>query len=157
MPVSKYPAPPHSALEHLIDLQCASFRILLGHGMGRNVFNGVGNAGNLIGLSVGDLDGELILNGHDDLDGVEGVETKVVGELAGGANLGGFDLVKVFHDGDDTVGDLPGVNERGQAADKRGLDLGGPERRDGGGVCGAAGGEARCGGACCGSKHFEMR
>jgi hypothetical protein len=34
-----------------------------------------------ISVLVGDLDAELLLNGHDDLDGVETVEAEVVGEV----------------------------------------------------------------------------
>ena len=34
-----------------------------------------------------DLDAELLLAGHDDLDGVEAVEAEVVGEVGGGLDL----------------------------------------------------------------------
>jgi hypothetical protein len=40
-----------------------------------------------VGVLVGDLDAELLLNGHDDLDGVEAVKTEVVGEVSGGLDL----------------------------------------------------------------------
>jgi hypothetical protein len=40
-----------------------------------------------VGLSVGDLNGELLLDGHDDLDGVERVEAEVSRELGGGVEL----------------------------------------------------------------------
>lgn len=36
-----------------------------------------------IRLLVGNLDRELLLDGHDDLDGVERVETEVLGEGCG--------------------------------------------------------------------------
>lgn len=41
-----------------------------------------------VGILVGDLDAELLLDGHDDLNGVEAVETEVVGEVSGGLDLG---------------------------------------------------------------------
>lgn len=40
-----------------------------------------------VGILVGDLDAELLLDGHDDLDGVEAVEAEVVGEVGGGLDL----------------------------------------------------------------------
>lgn len=43
---------------------------------------------NGIGVLVGDLDAELLLDGHDDLDGIEAVKTEVVGEVSGGLDLG---------------------------------------------------------------------
>jgi hypothetical protein len=41
-----------------------------------------------IGVLVGDLDAEFLLDGHDDLDGVEAVETEVIGEVGGGLDVG---------------------------------------------------------------------
>lgn len=40
-----------------------------------------------VGVLVRDLDAELLLDGHDDLDGVEAVEAEVVGEVGGGLDL----------------------------------------------------------------------
>jgi hypothetical protein len=40
-----------------------------------------------VGVLVGNLDAKLLLNGHDDLDGVEAVEAEVVGEVGGGLDL----------------------------------------------------------------------
>ena len=40
-----------------------------------------------VSLGVGDLNGELLLDGHDDLDGVERVEAEVRGERRGGGEL----------------------------------------------------------------------
>ena len=40
-----------------------------------------------VGILVGDLNAELLLDGHDDLDGVKRVETEVVGEVSGGLDL----------------------------------------------------------------------
>ena len=40
-----------------------------------------------VGILVGDLNAELLLDSHDDLDGVKRVETEVVGEVSGGLDL----------------------------------------------------------------------
>lgn len=40
-----------------------------------------------VSVLVGDLDAELLLDGHDDLNGVEAVEAEVVGEVGGGFDL----------------------------------------------------------------------
>lgn len=40
-----------------------------------------------VGLGVGDLNGKLLLDGHDDLDGVERVEAEVGGERGSGGEL----------------------------------------------------------------------
>lgn len=45
-----------------------------------------------VGVLVGDLNAEFLLDGHDDLDGVKRVETEVVGEVSGGLDL--FELVR---------------------------------------------------------------
>jgi hypothetical protein len=45
------------------------------------------NSRNLVRLGVGDLDAKLLLDGHDDLDGVERVEAEVRGECGGCGEL----------------------------------------------------------------------
>lgn len=40
-----------------------------------------------VGILVGNLNAELLLNGHDDLDGVERVEAEVVGKVSSGLDL----------------------------------------------------------------------
>lgn len=40
-----------------------------------------------IGVLVGNLDAEFLLNSHDDFYGVEGVEAKVVGKVSNGLDL----------------------------------------------------------------------
>lgn len=42
---------------------------------------------NGIGILVGNLNAELLLDGHDNLDGIEAVETKIVGEVSGRLEL----------------------------------------------------------------------
>lgn len=42
-----------------------------------------------VGVLVGDLDAELLLDGHDDLNGVETVQAEVVGEVSGCLDLEG--------------------------------------------------------------------
>lgn len=41
----------------------------------------------VVGVLVGDLNAELLLDGHDHLDGIERVEAEVVGEVGGGLDL----------------------------------------------------------------------
>ncbi len=79
--------------------------------MSRNVFGGILNTHNLIRLRVGNLNGEFVLDGHDDFDGVEGVESEVFGECCGGCYLGRVDFVEVLDYGDDAVGDFRSVDE----------------------------------------------
>jgi hypothetical protein len=40
-----------------------------------------------VGVLVGDLNAELLLDGHDNLDSVKRVEAEVVGEVSGGLDL----------------------------------------------------------------------
>lgn len=79
--------------------------------MRRDVLHRIGHAPDPVGLGVGDLDGELVLDRHDDLHGVEGVEAEVVAEFGGGLDLGGVDLVEVLDGGDDALLDLGGGEE----------------------------------------------
>lgn len=61
-----------------------------------------------VGVLVGDLDAELLLDGHDDLNGVETVQTEVVGEvggrldLEGGVRCGLYSLREIAHGGSET-------------------------------------------------------
>lgn len=40
-----------------------------------------------VSVLIGDLDAELLLDGHDDLDGVQAVQAKVIGEVCDGLDL----------------------------------------------------------------------
>ena len=40
-----------------------------------------------VGVLVGDLDAELLLDSHDDLDGVKAVQAEIVREVGGGLDL----------------------------------------------------------------------
>ena len=40
-----------------------------------------------VGILVGNLNAKLLLNGHDNLDGIERVEAEVVGKVSGGLDL----------------------------------------------------------------------
>lgn len=42
-----------------------------------DVLNGLLSRLDLIGILVGDLNGELLLNSHDNLDGIQGVQAEV--------------------------------------------------------------------------------
>lgn len=65
----------------------------------------------LLCLIVGDLEAKFFLKGHDDLDGVQAVQSKVLLEMRIRRHLGGLDLLEVLDDGDDAVGDLALVEE----------------------------------------------
>ena len=70
-------------------------RSLVGIGLVQDVGDGLLDGVDAIGVLVGDLDAEFLLDGHDDLDGVEAVETEVIGEVGGGLDVGRVvDLVK---------------------------------------------------------------
>jgi len=60
---------------------------LLGLRVRREVRNRLGRRRELVRLGVGDLDAKLLLEGHDELDGVEGVEAEVAGEGGRGGDL----------------------------------------------------------------------
>lgn len=79
--------------------------------MGGNVLHGVLDASDPVGLGVGDLDRELVLDGHDDLYGVEGIEAEIVAELRRRLDLRGVDLVEVLDHGEDTFLNLRGGEE----------------------------------------------
>jgi hypothetical protein len=53
----------------------------------RDVVDRVAHRGDLVGVGVGDLDGKLLLEGHDELDDVERVEAQVLLEVCGGGDL----------------------------------------------------------------------
>jgi hypothetical protein len=40
-----------------------------------------------VGVLVGNLNAEFLLNGHDDLNGVKRIKTEVVGEVSAGTDL----------------------------------------------------------------------
>jgi hypothetical protein len=46
-----------------------------------DVLDGVADGDDLLGVLVGDLDVEVLLQGHDELDGIEGVGAQVLDEL----------------------------------------------------------------------------
>lgn len=46
-----------------------------------DVLNGLLSRLDLIGILVGDLNGELLLNSHDNLDGIQGVQAEVSVEV----------------------------------------------------------------------------
>src|SRR3954470_19947640 len=46
-----------------------------------DVLDGVADGHDLLGVLVGDLDVEVLLQGHDELDGIEGVGAQVLDEL----------------------------------------------------------------------------
>jgi len=79
--------------------------------VGGNVLHGILDTGNLIGLGVWNFNGKLILDGHNDLDGIQRIKAQIVGKLGPGGDFGGIDLVKVLNDGNDAIGDLGRVDK----------------------------------------------
>jgi len=84
---------------------------LFGHGMRRNILHGIPHAPNPVRLRIRNLHRKFILNGHDDLDGIQGIQTKIFAEFGSGADLGRVDFVKVFDDGEDSFLDFGGGEE----------------------------------------------
>lgn len=66
----------------------AYFTYLLGHGVAGDIGNGIGYREDLVGLGVGDLNAKLLLQSHHHLDGVKGVQVKIILELGSGGDLG---------------------------------------------------------------------
>lgn len=78
-----------------------------------------------VSVLVGDLDAELLLDGHDDLDGVEAVETEVVGEVGGGLDVGRVvDFVKAGQQAHDAALNLLLVQATGGAVHADGDEAG---------------------------------
>lgn len=80
--------------------------VLLGHWVLGDVLDGVGDGLDLLGIVIGDVEDELLLEGHDDLDDVKGVETEVIDEVRLVGNLASVDLLEVLHDLKDTGEDV---------------------------------------------------
>src|SRR5262245_65881575 len=53
-----------------------------GSGIVLDVLDGVAHGDDLLGVLVGDLDVEVILEGHDQLDRVEGVGAEIVDDIS---------------------------------------------------------------------------
>lgn len=80
---------------------------LVGIGLAEDVLNGLVDGVDGVGVLVGDLNAEFLLNGHDDLNGVEAVEAEVVGEVSGGLDVGSIvDLVETLEQANDAALDL---------------------------------------------------
>lgn len=70
---------------------------LFRHRVSCNIGNGIRYRMNFVGLAVRDLDTELLLDGHDHLHGVQGVQVQVVLEVGTGANFFAVDLERKMH------------------------------------------------------------
>lgn len=105
---------------------------LVGVGLVQDVLDSLLDGVDGVGVLVGDLNAEFLLNGHDDLNGVERVKTEVVGEVSGGTDVGNIvDLVKTLQQAHNSALDLLLVKRTASAVEPHGLealDLG-----DGGG------------------------
>ena len=89
----------------------------LGMRVSSKVLNSLRDRGDFVGSLVGDLDGELLLESENELDGIEAVEAEVFVEVRGVGDLGGVDLVELFDDLDHALGDLL-RRERGRGAEE---------------------------------------
>lgn len=132
-----------------------------GVGLVQDVLNSLVNGVDGVGVLVGDLNAEFLLDGHDDLDGVKRVETEVVGEVSGGLDVGNIvDLIKALQQAHNSALDLILVERTSGAVEPHGLealDLGDGYGSDAGSSEGADGG--RSGGDAegsedGGSEHF---
>lgn len=56
--------------------------------MAGDIGNGIGYREDLVSLGVGDLNAKLLLQSHHHLDGVKGVQVKIILELGSGGDLG---------------------------------------------------------------------
>ena len=91
-------------------------RYLVSIGLAEDVLDSLVDRVDGVSVLVGDLDAELLLDGHDDLDGVEAVETEVVGEVRGGLDVGGIvDLVEARQQAHDAALNLLLVQATGGA------------------------------------------
>lgn len=70
---------------------------LVGIGLSKDVLNSLVNTVDGIGILVGDLNAEFLLNGHNNLNGIQAVKSKVVCEVRRAVDLAGIgNLVKVL-------------------------------------------------------------
>lgn len=95
---------------------------LLGRWRVENVLDGGAGGENLVSLSIGDLNAKLLLKGHDELDGVEAVETEVIAEVDSRCYLGGIDLAERLDDVQDALLDLGAVKAGGGGKGARAKD-----------------------------------
>jgi hypothetical protein len=142
---------------------------LVGVGLVQDVLNSLVDGVDRVGILVGDLNAEFLLDGHDDLDGVKRVEAEVVGEVSGGLDVGDIvDLIKALQQAHNSALDLLLLERTASAVEPHGLealDLGngggsdagrhGSERADGGRSGGDAEGSENGGSehVCCGFRR----
>jgi hypothetical protein len=98
---------------------------LVGIGLVQDVLDSLVDGVDGVGILVRDLNAEFLLNGHDDLDGVEAVKAEVVGEVGSGLDVGGVvDLVKTGQQANDAALDLLLVQATGGAVHADGDEAG---------------------------------
>ena len=117
--------------------------VLLGHGVLGDVLDGVGDGLDLLGIVIRDVKDELLLEGHDDLNDVKGVETEVIDEVGLVGNLASVNLLEVLHDLKDTGEDVVLVEHVG--AGPGGISGGIGEATDLHGDGGGRGGDGEAG------------
>ena len=67
---------------------------LLSHGVATDISDSIGYRKDLVGFGVGDLNAELLLKGHHNLNGIQRVKIKVIFELGSGSDLRVSHLIK---------------------------------------------------------------
>ena len=73
--------------------------------------DGIGGRGNLLSISIGNLDRKLIFERHYNLDGVEAVQAEVVHEVRGGRHLGGVHFLVVLQATQHAISDITLIQE----------------------------------------------
>lgn len=133
--------------------------------LGQDVLDGLLDGVDVVGILVGNLDAELLLDGHDDLDGVEAVEAEVVGEVSGALDVGWVvDLIEALQQAEDAALDLLLVQATGRSKRAHGQEVlhardnhrSSPSRRRAGNdrTDGSAGGGRGHGAKDGGAEHF---
>ena len=84
---------------------------LLCHGMSRNILGSILDTQNLIRLRIRNFNSEFIFNGHDNLNGIEGIKSEIICKFSSGGDLCWVYLIKVLDNGYDAIGDFLCIDE----------------------------------------------
>jgi hypothetical protein len=79
--------------------------------MRSDVFDRFLDGRNLVSLGIGNLNGKFILNGHDNLDNIQRVQTQIISEFDCWVDLVGIDLIEILDDIDDTLCHVSGIQK----------------------------------------------
>eukprot|EP00327_Prymnesium_parvum_P012609 CAMPEP_0184384394 /NCGR_PEP_ID=MMETSP0007-20130409/7861_1 /TAXON_ID=97485 /ORGANISM="Prymnesium parvum, Strain Texoma1" /LENGTH=207 /DNA_ID=CAMNT_0026731235 /DNA_START=236 /DNA_END=857 /DNA_ORIENTATION=+ len=87
-------------------------RALTSHAGAADVFDRLLARVDLLGVAIRNLNGELVLKGHDDLHRVEAIQPQVVEEMRGGRHFRRVDLLEVLQAAHDPLCDVRLVKKR---------------------------------------------